>query len=90
MIVNKKVFITVFLVLGILLLLQFLVVQCIVLPNYASIQNDEVLRDITRSKEAIHREHDYLSSITSDWSKWDDIWHFVQGNKDDFIELNLT
>ena len=90
MIINKKVFITVFLILGILLLLQFLVVQCIVLPNYASIQNDEVLQDINRCKEAINREHDYLSSITSDWSSWDDTWDFVQGNKDDYIENNLV
>jgi len=48
MLVNKKVFISTFFVLGILLLLQFLVVQCIVLPNYESIQQDEVLRNLNR------------------------------------------
>ena len=90
MLVNKKVFISVFFALGILLMLQFLVVQCIVLPNYSSIQKDEVLRNLNRCKEAINREHDYLSAITSDWSSWDDTWNFVQGNNDDYIEINLV
>ena len=90
MLINKKVFISVFFALGILLLLQFFVVQWIVLPNYASIQKDEVLRNLNRCKEAINREHDYLSAITSDWSSWNDTWNFVQGNKDDFIESNLV
>lgn len=62
----------------------------IVYPRFLSLEADFARRDMERCTEAISREIAHLESLTHDWSAWNDIYRFMQGDESDFVSSNIV
>ncbi|RPJ80041.1 MAG: hypothetical protein EHJ94_07240, partial [Deltaproteobacteria bacterium] len=65
--------------------LQYLVI----LPSFASLENDQAKKNIERCQDTIQGEINHLKLIAGDWSLWDDTYRFVQDRNPEYIESNF-
>ena len=70
--------------------LNFLVLKQTIEPSFVKIEQDQALTNANRIKNAIEREVDYLSSISSDWAFWTDTRKFILDRDEAYVEANLV
>lgn len=82
------------------LLLLFLILLLIVstigtlnllmLGSIKSLEDDYVLENVEKSKNAINYQLEYLNTLAFDWAEWDDTYAFVQDLNQSYVESALT
>jgi diguanylate cyclase (GGDEF)-like protein/PAS domain S-box-containing protein len=77
--------------LGVVTLLAtvYLVSSWVVLRGFERVENEEMIDDLHRAREAVAKEIEMLSTIASDWAFWDDTYAFMGGDTGDFVDSNL-
>jgi signal transduction histidine kinase/sensor domain CHASE-containing protein/DNA-binding response OmpR family regulator len=72
------------------LIVVFSIILIVILQNsYGRLENDNGRNNLTRAANALDNEINDLDSSVSDWSHWDDLYHFAQGQNQAFINANL-
>lgn len=87
---KKKVTICLFVILVMSLGLEYGIERMIILPSFTELQTDLAIQNAQRCEEAIRREQFHLSSITTDWARWDDTYKFVLDGNDEYVISNLV
>ncbi|MEI7846722.1 MAG: diguanylate cyclase [Chloroflexota bacterium] len=64
--------------------------RLILLGSFTNLENESIRRDVARAIEALDSEKRNLQSSTTDYSIWDDIYAFVNGEKPGFTEENFS
>ena len=49
-------------------------------------ENEQAIKDLQRSEQAIRREMFHLTVFTGDWAAWDDTYEFVETLDAEYIE----
>jgi len=62
----------------------------IIRPAFASLEQQDALKDLNRCQTAIQREIDAFDLLCLDWASWDNSYNFAQGRNPAYIEANLT
>ncbi len=76
--------------LGLLFVIMIWAVQVFVIqPSFEQIETREAMKDLHRCKDAIGSDLESLSNLARDWGAWDDTYHFVAGENDQFEKINL-
>ena len=70
--------------------LNYVVLQRIVFPTFADLEQAEAQRNLKRSTDAIQNELTHLSRFVWDWAAWDDTDEFIQNQNQKYIESNLV
>ncbi len=61
----------------------------VILPSFASLENDEAKKNLNRCVDTIQGEIRHLALIAGDWAVWDDTYRFVQDRNPEYIESNF-
>ncbi|MBU0718074.1 MAG: HAMP domain-containing protein [Planctomycetes bacterium] len=69
---------------------DYAIQRCVVLPSFIALEQDEAVKDLERSRQALLREIEHLSLLTHDWAAWDNTYDYVLSPKADYEEANLT
>jgi len=84
-------------VIGLILLvfLAYAAVDCgvqrlFILPSFASLEEEEALKNMERVVQAIDREVQLLGTKANDWGSWDDTYRFAADQNDSFRKANLN
>ncbi len=64
--------------------------RLILLGSFTILEDESLRRDVARAIEALNSEKVNLQSSTTDYSIWDDIYAFVNGEKPGFTEENFS
>ncbi|MCX6684933.1 MAG: PAS domain S-box protein [Methanoregula sp.] len=67
-----------------------LVSSIIFLGSYEKLESDHTKEVMVLVENNVNSEIANLNVIVTDWAPWDDTYLFVQGQKSDYIELNLA
>jgi sensor domain CHASE-containing protein len=67
----------------------YLVQSFVVMPAFATLEEQQAIRDVERCVDAISRDVDNLSTIVDDWATWDDSYRYVLGENPEFAAANL-
>ena len=59
------------------------------LNQYIDLEKKSVLVNLNRVDEALAAENKNLFALATDWSHWDDLYQFTQGNNPEFAAKNL-
>lgn len=86
---QEKVSVTLFVVMGALALLSFVILQQVVAPAFDQLEIDQARTNLVRAERAIQNDLDNLSAITGDWGLWDDAYDYVRGEYPAFEDSNL-
>ena len=78
------------LLLGVLLVADYLVVDRIVLPNFTAIEHEGAIDDLERATNAIGNEAASLGLVVSDWAAWDDTYEWMRTGEAEYVETNLA
>lgn len=81
---------TLFVVMGALALLSYVILQAIVAPTFDQLELDQARTNLIRAERAIQNDLDNLSAITGDWGLWDDAYDYVRGEYPAFLDSNLA
>ncbi len=65
-------------------------VSGILLDGYSNLEKNYVEKDLLQAQNKLQENTGSLSLIVSDWGQWDDSYDFVNGNKPDYISINLV
>ena len=68
---------------------QFGIENLIIMPSFATLQNNEALEDIDRCIRALKSQVGPLSTMAKDWSAWDDTYAFVVDHNAAYLESTL-
>jgi len=63
--------------------------RLILLGSFTTLEEESIRRDVARAMEALNSEKENLQSSTIDYSVWDDIYAFVNGEKPSFTKDNF-
>jgi PAS domain S-box-containing protein len=74
---------------AVLFLAQFAVVRTILLRNFEQLEEDRALVNATRIQNALISQITKLSDSTTDYSTWDETYHFAEGINPNYIEKQL-
>jgi len=77
-------------VFSILILASIVLTSSIVQGRFASIEQEEILRDARRAGNAIEADLEALDRVVRDWAWWDDTFAYLRGRKPDYSETNLV
>ncbi|MBX3083083.1 MAG: HAMP domain-containing protein [Anaerolineae bacterium] len=86
----KKAFIAVLLTLFALFALLYTAAHLILMRSFEQIEARGVATNIQRVCSALDDDINSLKSIALGWSKWDDVYHFVDDINQNFITNNLN
>jgi PAS domain S-box-containing protein len=78
------------LVIGLLLALNYAVLQLVILPGFAQVENTEASRNVDRTLNALGGELQELHANAGDYANWDDTYAFAAGQANGFEEVNGT
>ena len=63
----------------------------VLLKQFAAVEEDNLMRDLERTEQALERRIDSIIPKIGDWAKWDDTYWFVKGKKkNEYIASNIT
>lgn len=88
--IKTKVFlivVTLFVLLG---GINFLIQRFVIFPSFQELEEQQVTENLQRITLAFDRERQNLERMSRDWAIWDDAYHFMAVQPDDFIASNLT
>jgi signal transduction histidine kinase/ActR/RegA family two-component response regulator len=68
----------------------YLVVSSVMISGFTKVEARTTDLNVQRAVQALELAADTLSTKLSDWSAWDDTYHFVEDGNAAFIESNLT
>ena len=74
---------------GVIILL-FFISRNILLGSYADLETQSTQRDVERVLTAYSQELSTLETTAADWAVWDDTYHFVTDQNEEYIRSNLT
>ncbi len=89
MTVQKKVIGLILLIFGVYLAVDYGVQRLFILPSFASLEQEEALKNMDRVAQAIDREIQLLGTKANDWGTWDDTYRFMVDRNDAFRKTNL-
>jgi len=87
--VQKKVSLTVLVVMAALALISFMTLNKVVTPTFDQLETKEAETNLIRAQRAIQNDLENLSAIAGDWGLWDDAFDFVRGEYPAFEDSNL-
>lgn len=61
----------------------------IILPEFAELERQEAIKDITRCTTSIERELQHVEKVAADWAPWDDMYQYVIDGNDNFAASNF-
>lgn len=70
--------------------INFLIQRYVVFPSFQELEEQQVTENLQRITRAFDRERLTLERMSRDWAVWDDAYHFMTVQSDDFIASNLT
>ncbi len=79
-------------VVGILLLFTFLffATKLFLQQGYSKLEHDKTLIQVSSAESLLKEQSDQLSSVTRDYSHWDDTYHFMETHDSDYVKSNLN
>jgi len=90
MTLQKEIFITLLIAVGLFTGLDSLIQRLIVFPTFKEADRSLAIKDMARSVAALDREIYHLKVLTKDWAAWDDSYNFIKDRNKDYIESNLV
>lgn len=87
--INKKLTLSLALVVVGFCLVLLLVLQGVVMRSFETLELEEADKDVNRVAQAIDAELQHLDVLCGDWGVWDDAYNFVAGLKPEFAKENL-
>jgi PAS domain S-box-containing protein len=87
--IRAKVFLTVFVVFGVLFFGVSKIITRIENDNFRKLENNDASENIKRVQVAVENKSDDLAVKLTDWSQWDDTYAFVQDKNQGYIDSNL-
>ena len=70
--------------------ISYVALTRVIAPAFDSLELAAARTNLVRAKRAIDSEIESLRANTSDWSPWNDIHKYVQGQYPEFIATNIT
>lgn len=65
------------------------ILNWVIYPGFVNMEQNEVIRNLERGKEALNREIHHLDSLCYDWGAWDDTYEFAGDENPEYIQRNL-
>jgi len=62
----------------------------VILPGFIRLELEQADSEWHRVLDAIERETEHLTQLTTDWAQWDDSYRFIEDKNSDYITSNLT
>lgn len=87
---RNKVLIGIGLVWALFLIITYSGSQFFLMRSFLKLEQDRANGDLSRVDQAVDQINYSLSTFTSDWSHWNDLYSYVQGKNPDFIPNNLN
>ena len=60
------------------------------LGSFSKIEADDLQKDVVAFANAINGEIAQVARVSGDWAPWDDSYDYMAGEKDDFLEINVS
>src|SRR5438552_3300341 len=60
------------------------------LNDYVLLEKQEMANDIVQTRKTLNSMMSSLTTMTNDWSQWDDAYQFMVIKNDSFIKTNLS
>ncbi|MBX3084577.1 MAG: hypothetical protein KF716_23265 [Anaerolineae bacterium] len=70
--------------------LLYLTSQLILSNSFQQLEDQYTIQNVQRAQNALDNEIKAFKSIALGWSKWDDVYHFVDDKNQAFIDSNIT
>ena len=58
--------------------------------SYAKFEKDNVKQNVLKGLKVLNYEEGQIISLTGDWSRWDETYHFVLDKNDKYISRNIN
>ncbi len=86
---RRKTLIIIGLTLISLIIILYTTARIVLLDGFMSLEQRAITQNIQRLQNTIDDQLINMSSLTADWSHWDETYFFVQGENEAYIEDNL-
>jgi signal transduction histidine kinase len=86
----KKTLLVVFLILLAMLVVLYAVSQLILVPSFQQLEDQHIVQNLQRATNALETSINAFKSTALGWSKWDDVYKFVDDRNQAFIDSNLS
>lgn len=87
---REKSIIIIGLTLFLLLFSIFLTADTILVNGFRQLEKSDTERNVQRAIKGIENEAASLASLVTDWSQWDDSYHFIETGSQEFIKANFV
>ncbi|WP_340820419.1 response regulator [Methanolobus sp. WCC4] len=57
--------------------------------SFQQLEEEEIVKNVDRATEAINVQIDRLELTAADWGEWEDTYHFVRGEQEEYIDINM-
>ncbi|MCH7822349.1 MAG: HAMP domain-containing protein [Proteobacteria bacterium] len=75
---------------GAFAVISYIALTRVIAPAFDELEMSAARTDLVRAQRAIDSDIETLQVITADWSPWDDIHKYAQGQYPEFIATNIT
>lgn len=82
--------ITILLTVSIFLCLSYFGMRNIILSSFASLEQEEMIEEVERTRNLISSEIQELARTAGDYAGWNDTYRFVQQDDPKFVKTNFT
>ena len=86
---RKRFFITIVAISVGSFLVALVVAELIFQNSFATLENQQALRNVQRAVNALSIETSDLDRATQDWANWDDTYYFATNDNQDYIDKNF-
>lgn len=88
--IRKKAALLMTIILVSVLVIQYLLINSVLLATFDDLENEEVQEDIQRTSNILADELSDMEKTAKDWGHWNDTYNFMVGTNDTYVEDNLT
>ena len=86
---RKKILLAIILIFGMMIFINYIVVNFILLENFQTIEKGDVNQKVKQAEGALFEELNRIKSVAFDYGYWEETYNFVNDGNVDYIKTNI-